>query len=234
MVITELSGVIVLLVLQFCFAKGALHQPIAYTLPDGLRSVNGSNITGGCQESCVMMPISGTSINGCDCPGSTTPASGVLIDGDIPSVDTTQHGTWASGLFVVNRNGQDSFMIGFQFLSAFHLRGVEIIFFNCPVQGIGISTINVYSSYLFPSFIAPAASRGGSLDIILNDNCNSLSVVSIAVQLTDDMDKYFIEFIFTAGPSINVLNWLSIGEIRFSDETPMIPVTDEITTNDGE
>ena len=52
--------------------------------------------------SCVMMPISGTTINGCDCPGST-PANGVLIDGDIPSIDTTQSGTWASQMFVVNR-----------------------------------------------------------------------------------------------------------------------------------
>ena len=89
---------------------GTLFQPIEYTLPDGLRSENGSNINGGCQESCVMMPISGTTINGCDCPG-TTPVSGVLIDGDIPSIDTTQHGTWASGLFVVNRNGQDSLIL---------------------------------------------------------------------------------------------------------------------------
>ena len=61
-----------------------------------------------------MMPISSTTINGCDCPGSTTPVSGVLIDDDIPSIDTTQRGTWASRLFVVNRNGQDSFVIGFR------------------------------------------------------------------------------------------------------------------------
>ena len=50
-----------------------------------------------------MMPISGN-INECDCPG-TTPAIGVLIDDVIPSIDTTQCGTWATELFVVNRNG---------------------------------------------------------------------------------------------------------------------------------
>ena len=53
--------------------------------------------------SCVMIPISGTAINGCDCPG-TGPASGVLIDGVIPSIDTSQQG-WARELFTVNRNG---------------------------------------------------------------------------------------------------------------------------------
>ena len=70
-----------------------------------------------------MMPTSGSTINGCDYPG-TTAASGVLIDGDIPSIDTTQPGTWANGLFVVNRNGQDSIVIGLQFsivLSFLHM-----------------------------------------------------------------------------------------------------------------
>ena len=223
--------IIVLLVLQFCLTKGALYQPIAYTLPDGLRSVNGSSITGGCQESCVMIPIGSSSTNGCDCPG-TTPVSGVLIDGNIPSIDTTQRGTWASGLFVVNRNGQDSFMIGFQFYSAFLLRGIEVVVFNCPIQGIGVSAINVYSSFIFPTFLVPASVLVGSHTIQLNDNCNSLSVVSIPIQ-TEILDKLFIKFIFTGGSSVNVLNWLSIGEIRFSDEAPMIPVTDEITTNEG-
>ena len=80
--------------------------PIAYTLPNGLQSVNGSSSTGGCQpEGCVMF-------FGCGCTGNT-PVSGVLIDGVIPSIDITQCGTWASELFVVNRsrNEQDSFMI---------------------------------------------------------------------------------------------------------------------------
>jgi hypothetical protein len=95
------------------------YSPTAYTFPDGLQSVNGSSSTGGCQpESCVMIPIRYTAINGCDCPG-TDLVSGVLIDGVIPSIDITQNVTWASELFVVNRNGQGSIIIGFQFLSDF-------------------------------------------------------------------------------------------------------------------
>ena len=71
---------------------GAFFQPIVYTFLDGLQSVNGSSSTGGCQpESCVMIPYSGSNINGCDCPGAT-PVSGFLIDGVIPSIDTTQVG----------------------------------------------------------------------------------------------------------------------------------------------
>ena len=129
------------------FILGIYFQPIAYTLPDGLQSVNGSSSTGGCQpESCVMMPISGTAINGCDCPG--TPASGVLIDGVIPSIDTTQQG-WARELFIVNRNGQVSIMIGFRFSSEYYLRTIEIAIFHCPVFGIGITGVKVYSSFIY-------------------------------------------------------------------------------------
>ena len=76
-----------------------------------------------------MMPPTGT-LNGCDCPESlSTSVNGVLIDDVIPSIDTTQHGTWATELFVVNRNGQDSFTIGFQFNIDIHLRGVEVTYF---------------------------------------------------------------------------------------------------------
>ena len=58
-----------------------LYLGIHFTFPDGLQSVNGSSSTGGCQpESCIMMPISGTAIDGCDCPGNT-PVNGTLIDG---------------------------------------------------------------------------------------------------------------------------------------------------------
>ena len=61
------------------FYVGAYFTPIAYTFPNGLQSMNGSSSTGGCQpENCVMMPISGTTINGCECPGNT-PVSGALM-----------------------------------------------------------------------------------------------------------------------------------------------------------
>ena len=211
---------------------GTLFQPIAHTLPDGLRSVNGSNIAGGCQESCVMMPISGTSINGCNCPG-TTPASGVLIDGDIPSIDTTQRGTWASGLFVVNRNGQDLFVIGFQFTSSFMLRELEVTYFDCPTWGAGVTTINVYSSFGFPTFLTAASTNIGVLSLVGNaaQGCTSLRTISIPVQSTESSNIYFIEFSFAGGSSINTLNWLHLGEIRFSD-VPLSTSTTATTTGE--
>ena len=115
--------------------------------------------------SCVMMPIGGSTINGCDCPGSTL-ASGVLIDGNIPSINTTKNGTWASQLFVVNRNGQDSFVIGFQFSDPFFPRNVEVTYLDCPIWAAGVSTVNVYSSFIFPTFLSSASTNIGALSLI--------------------------------------------------------------------
>ena len=209
------------------YYTGAFFQPIAYTFPDGLQSVNGSSNTGNCHpESCVMIPYSGSNINGCDCPGNT-PVSGVLIDGVIPSIDTTQNGTWASELFTVNINGQDSIIIGFSFLSEFGIRGIEIVIFNCPVQGIGITGVKVYSSFIFPTFNSFASTLLVTYSSPPSDNCRSLSTISIHVQSPMASFSYFVEFFFAGGSSVHQLNWLYLGEIRFSDETPttMIPIT---------
>ena len=215
-------------------SAGTLFQPTAYTLPDGLRSENGSNITGGCQESCVMMPISGTTTNGCDCPG-TTPVSGVLIDGDIPSIDTTQRGTWASGLFVVNRNGQNSFVIGFEFFNSLLLRELEVTYFDCPLWGAGVTTINVYSSFVYPTFLNAASTNIGVLSPVgdTSPSCTSLRTISIPVQSTESTINYFIQFSFTGGSTVNSLNWLHLGEIRFSDVALTTTTTPDNHTTTG-
>jgi hypothetical protein len=168
-----------------------------------------------------MMPIGGAAINGCDCPVNT-PVNGTLIDGVIPSIDTTQRG-WANELFTANKNGQDSVMIGFHFLSEFYLRGVEIAIFHCPVQGIGITGVKIYSSFIFPSFISAASSLLVTHSSPPSDNCQSLSTISIPVLNQPPMSQtnsYFVEFLFTDRSSVHQLNWLYLGEIRFSDEAP--------------
>ena len=169
-----------------------------------------------------MMPISDTAVNGCDCPGST-PVNGSLIDGIIPgpNIDTRQQG-WASGLFTVNRNGQDSIMIGFEFSQDLSLRLIEIVLFHCPVQGIGITGVNIYSSFVFPAFMSTASTLLVTYNTTPSDNCQYLSTISIPLQLQSMMpiSLYFIEFLFTGASSVNQINWLFLGEISFSDEAP--------------
>ena len=172
-----------------------------------------------------MMPISSTNINGCDCPGST-PVSGVLIDGVIPSIDTRQQG-WARELFVVNRNGQDSFMIGFVFSDIVPLAYVEIVHLDCPIWGIGISAVNVYSSYVFPTFVTDASTNIGQLSLAesTEQSCTSLRTLSISLQPTS-LEFCFIEFTF-GGSSTLPINRLYLAEIRFSD---LVPTTGSITS----
>ena len=210
--------------LKPCMHTGANFQPITYTFPNGLSSVNGSNSTGRCQpEGCVMMPISGTDINGCDCPGEgedIIPISGVLIDGIIPGIDTTQRGSWASELFVVNRtsNERDSIKIGFQFSNVFLFKSVEIVYFKCLIWGIGLTAVNVYSSFSFPMFSSASSTNIGMLSLAENtdQSCTSLRTISITFQPTISTDIYFIEFTFGGSPA-RPINWLHLAEIRFSD-----------------
>ena len=169
-----------------------------------------------------MMPISGTTVNGCDCPG-TTPVSSVLIDGVIPSIDITQSGTWTSELFIVNRNGQDSFVIGFQFKDPFFLRHVEVVYLDCQVWGTGLSRINIYPSYSFPTFFTSVSTNIGMLSLVDDtyQNCISLRNLSIPLQPTMSIQNYFIEFTF-GGSSAHPINWLHLAEITFSDVAPVI------------
>ena len=202
---------------------GALFQPVAYTLPDGLQSMNGSSSTGGCQKDCVMKPIPGTTTNACDCPGTTQAASGVLVDGNIPSIDTTQHGTWADGLFVVNNNRQNSIMIALQFECLFYLRSVQVAYLACQRWGTGASNVDVSYAYIFPGFGVSFDIGTLSLGSDTFQNCTSLSNISIPVQPEEAANNYIITFSLI-GTIMHPLNWLHLGEIRFSGMAPAIHV----------
>jgi hypothetical protein len=167
-------------------------------------------------------------ISGCDCTG-ISPVNGTLIDGVIPSIDTAQQG-WARELFTVNRNRQNSTIIGFQFREELHLRGIEIVIFHCPVQGIGVARIKIYSSFFFPTFMSGASSLLVTRNSPPSDNCQSLSTISISAQSPMEFNFYFIEFLFTGGSSVHQLNQLYLGEIRFSDEAP---TSNTSTTDSG-
>ena len=96
---------------------------------------------------------------------------------------------------------------------------IEIVLFNRPVQRIGITGAKIYSSFLFPTFISAASTLLVTHSSLPGDNCQSLSTISIPVQPSMESNIYFIEFLFTGGSSVHQLNWLHLGEIRFSDET---------------
>ena len=161
---------------------GAFFPPTAYTL-NGVMSVNGSDATGGCPQACVQT----MSINAyCDCTGTTgaETITGVIIDGVVPTLDTSQRGTWTTQLLTVRGNAQN-IRIGFRFQNTVMLREVELYLYYCPFWNIGgspmgMNTINIYNIILFPTFIDSFGDSVGSVTLTSDmANCESLTRVSI-------------------------------------------------------
>ena len=79
--------------------------------------MNGSDTFGGCTQTPQNCTVTEGGVDVCRCPGAT-PATGVLSDGVIPTIDPiSDMNHWSSQLFTVNRNGQSSIIIGFLFSS---------------------------------------------------------------------------------------------------------------------
>ena len=149
--------------------------------------------------------------------------TGVLIDGMIPTIDTSQRGSWASQLFTIQAS-MTSYALGFRFQSRVTLQEVELYVLYCPAWQIGANTINVYDSTTF-NFIRAAPSVG-SMNLTSNmQNCESLSRVSIPLQTTLRVSIYFIEF---TNPTL--IHWLHIAEVRFNDQ-PISTVTTDGPTD---
>ena len=156
--------------------------------------------------------------------------TGVLIDGMIPTIDTSQRGNWAYQLFTIQAS-MTSYTLGFRFQNRVALQEVELYVLYCPAWQIGATTINVYDSTTYPIFIRAAPSVG-SVNLTRNmQNCESLTKVSVSLQTTLRVSSYFIEFI---NPTL--IHWLHIAEVRFSDqpistttatsESPTVPITE--------
>ena len=187
--------------------------------------MNGSDATGGCPHACVQ------SNSYCDCAGTAGAGTftGVIIDGVVPTLDTSQRGTWATQLFTVRDNTQIT-RIGFRFQNAVMLREVELYLFYCPSWGIGGSpggtnTINIYNAVTFPLFVDSFGGSVGSVTLTSDMvNCESLIRVSIPLQGARSISIYFIEF-----SSTDLIGWINIAEVRFADELiPSASSTDPI------
>ena len=182
--------------------------------------MNGSDATGGCPHTCVQ------SNSYCDCAGTfgAETFTGVIIDGVVPTLDTSQRGTWATQLLTVRGNTQN-IRIGFEFQNTVMLCEVELYLFYCPSWNIGGSpvgtnTINIYNALVFPTFVNSFGGSAGSVTLTSNMiNCESLIRVSIPLQRARSTLIYFVEFT----NSQQFIQWIHIVEVRFSDELISIP-----------
>ena len=189
--------------------------------------MNGSSANGGCPSPCVGV-VSG--ITTCDCGAHSTigeeAITGVLIDG-ITTIDILMRGTasdvtWAAPLFTV-RGSTDSVILGFRFPAGVLLHEVDLYLFNCPAWGIGAESIVIHNGASFPQFIRVFNSIGTVF--LTNDlqDCTSLTRVSIPLHMARSTTSYFIEF---SNPSEDLIEWVHIAEVRFSDQ----PITTTMTT----
>ena len=215
--------------------QGAFLTPTAYTLP-GVMAVNGSSANGGCPSPCVGV-VSG--ITTCACGTHSLlgedAITGVLTDGVIPTIDTTERNTagdfeWAAPLFTV-RGSTDTVILGFRFPASVVLHEVELYLFHCPAWGIGPERIVIHNGASFPQFIRVFSNRGTVILTSDLQNCTSLNRVFIPLQMTTSTESYFIEF---SNPSGDLIEWVHIAEVRFSDQpiTTTMMTTTESTTRE--
>ena len=159
------------------------------------------------------------SIMVCDCTGQTTDISGrTLINDVVPTFESDVPGAWASDLYTACTS-QNSYALGFQFdiNMAFALREVELYLLVCPSWSIPHQqdvTISVYRSLLFPVFLPPTGlpPLGNVTLISEQQNCNSLTRISITTQTDAVYTNYFIVF----SRSSNV-GGIYIGEVKFNN-----------------
>ena len=227
----------IIIILPPCISIGAFLTPKAYTL-SGVMAMNGSNANGDCPTECIVLA---SGINVCDCTDSTLGdeaiTASVLIDGVVPTIHTSERNSadefvWAAPLLTV-RASTGSVILGFRFQTRVVLCEVELYVFHCPAWGIGTKDIGIHNGATFPMFIPGIFSSRGR--VILTDDmqdCESLTRVSIPLQMANSTSSYFIEINSVSGR----IEWVHIAEVRFSDQcdsTPTDPVTGP-TTPPGE
>ena len=188
---------------------GVFIRPTLFTLT-GLSSQNGSDANGGCPQVCVLSNMV------CDCTGQGVDISGVtLINDVVPTFVSDVPGPWASDLYTA-RTSRNSYALGFQFAinMAFALQEVELYCpsWSIPQQGV---TISVYRSLLFPAFLPPTGLPPLGNVTLTSDqqNCNSLTRISIITQTDGANINYFIVF-----STSSFVGGIYIGEVSFSDE----------------
>ena len=188
--------------------------------------MNGSSANGGCPSPCVGV-VSG--ITTCECGTHSTigedAITGIFIDGVIPTIDTLERNpsgdsVWEAPLFTV-RGSTDTVTLGFRFPASVVLHEVELYLFHCPAWGIGAERIVIHNGASFPQFIRVFDSKGSVTLTSDLQNCTSLTRVSIPLQMVMSTTSYFIEF---TNPSGDLIEWVHIAEVRFSDQ-PIIATT---------
>ena len=210
------------------YLSGAQVQPTTHIIPEGTESVNGSNVTGGCQAAVSDQRLCGTIFSG---------TISYLVDDNIPVLNTAAP-NWASQLVTVRKNSPtvaipyDHVLLIFDYSSRVSLILVELNLFYCPEWNIGAPNITVYldeDDTYFINYIegAPDIAVRGNIVLSSQSSCDSLLPVRIPLENTATQHHtWYIVVSFDPQPEIE---WVHIGEVTlFDTEPPPLPVPSEL------
>ena len=153
-------------------------------VPQGIESVNGSDVNMGCAVS--LGDFGDVTL----CGGFSTGVGAIsyLVDGNSPAIDTSTS-NWASQLVTVRKNDANDVIdirhvvSTFRFDSAVSLTKIELDLFLCPELNIGAPRITLYAdnnSNLVFSFRSGLTQSDFIMHYIPNkSSCDFLSTVSI-------------------------------------------------------
>ena len=218
---------------EWSLCSGAELPIPVQVVPQGIKSVNGSDVKMGCASPPANIgdvKLCGTPLADIDnvmCGNSES----YMVDSNSPAIDTSTS-NWASQLVTVRKNKKndgidfDHVVLTFGFDTAVSLIVIELDLFLCPEWNIGAPFITVYaeeynSDLMFRHVKMPAP----TLDFIgsktpSQSSCDSLSTVSILLQYREpSFSTWHIVVSFELQPYIE---WVHLGEVRFfgSDSIP--------------
>ena len=183
-------------------------------VPQGIESVNGSNVNMGCAT--PVGTLIGTNVSFCGSFGSGGGVISYLLDGNSPAIDTSTS-DWAFQLVTVRKNDAtlnipfDHVVLTFGFDTAVSLTSIELDLFLCPEWNIGAPFISVYGddSNLFYSPSSSDFIRSYTPD---KTSCDSLSTVTLDNMEVLSYHQWHILVTFITQPDIE---WVHVGEVRF-------------------
>ena len=198
----------------------AKHLPMQ-VVPQGIESVNGSDVNVGCATAVVnLLGI----LKICGNFGSGGGVISYLVDGNSPAIDTSTS-DWATLLVTVRKNNAtvdipfDNIVLTFGFDTAVSVTSIELDLFLCPEWNIGAPFIAVYgdnnSNLVYSS---------SSSNFILSYAPNDISLSTVTLSLQEELfyHSWHIVVSFAAQPDIE---WLHVGEVRFlGTDVDSIPI----------
>ena len=183
-------------------------------VPQGIESVNGSDVNMGC-----AIPLADFTICGSFSTGGG--AISYLVDGISPAIDTSTS-NWASQLVTVRKNDAndditfDHVVLTFGFDTAVSLTKIELDLFLCPELNIGAPYITLYAdnnnNYFFSFLSGQAQSNFNKHNIPNKTSCDSLSTVSIPLEQGGPSYSTWHILVSNFQPDIE---WVHVGEVRF-------------------